>query len=96
MLSWGGGLALIALGVVLLFVPGPGILLILLGCGLLARESRRMAAALDWAEPRVRAATRRARAAWGRASPPLRALAMALALAVSVAAAWLMYRVWLA
>ena len=42
-----GGLALIAAGVVLLVLPGPGLLLMLLGAGFVAEESLLAARTLD-------------------------------------------------
>jgi hypothetical protein len=45
---------LILVGVVLLFVPGPGILFLALGGAALARESLAVARALDWLEIRGR------------------------------------------
>ena len=48
------GFALVAIGIILLPAPGPGMLVILVGLTLLARESLMVARALDWAELRVR------------------------------------------
>ena len=90
-----GGLALLLVGIVLLFVPGPGILLILLGSALLAQESRVMAEALDRLEPWLGVLTRRVRLLWKRASRPARALAVALSLALAGAMAWVTLRAWL-
>jgi hypothetical protein len=50
---------LIAVGIVLLVVPGPGSLLIVVGAALLAEESSRLARGLDWTEMRVRRLFRR-------------------------------------
>ena len=52
---------LIAGGIVLLFVPGPGTPLIALGAALLAEESLLTARALDWTEVQIRRPF-----AWGR------------------------------
>lgn len=52
---WLGGLALIAAGVVMLFIPGPGIVAIALGLALVATASRRLATWLDLGECRLRA-----------------------------------------
>lgn len=48
------GFALVAIGLILLPAPGPGMLVTLAGLTLLARESLMVARALDWAELRVR------------------------------------------
>jgi hypothetical protein len=50
---------LIAAGVVLLVIPGPGSVLIVLGAALLAEESASVARALDWTEMRIRRLLRR-------------------------------------
>jgi hypothetical protein len=61
---WGaaaGGVALILIGVIALFVPGPGILFLALGAAVLARESLAVARALDWLEIRGRRLVHRVR-----------------------------------
>jgi Flp pilus assembly protein TadB len=50
---------LIAVGIVLLVVPGPGSVLIVLGAALLAEESSRVARWLDRTEVRIRRLFRR-------------------------------------
>jgi hypothetical protein len=52
---------LIAVGVVLLVVPGPGSVFIVLGAALLAEESLSVARALDWTEMKIRRLFRRRR-----------------------------------
>jgi hypothetical protein len=47
-------LVMIAIGVVLLVIPGPGIPVLLIGGGLLATESRTMARFMDWCEVKGR------------------------------------------
>ena len=42
-LTWWTVVSILVLGIVLLFIPGPGILVVLLGLSILARE-------YDWAE----------------------------------------------
>src|SRR5688572_13158502 len=44
------GILLFVGGVVLCFIPGPGIPLLVIGAGLLADESRTIARAMDWIE----------------------------------------------
>jgi hypothetical protein len=51
-----GGAVLIAAGLFMLIAPGPGILVLLVGCALVAEESHYMARFLDWAEVRIRRA----------------------------------------
>ena len=61
---WGAvaaGVGLIVIGVVALFVPGPGILFIAAGGAVLARESIAVARSLDWVEVRGRRLWRRVR-----------------------------------
>ncbi len=48
------GVLLLAGGVVLLFMPGPGIPLIIFGVALVAAHSKKMSRALDRAEPKLR------------------------------------------
>jgi hypothetical protein len=58
-LKWVAAALLIAAGVVLLVIPGPGTVLIALGAALLAEESASVARALDWTEMRIRRLFRR-------------------------------------
>jgi len=62
------GVLLLATGVILLFMPGPGILVILFGVGLIASHSARLSAALDRAEPKLRQRGRRIEHRWHRFS----------------------------
>jgi hypothetical protein len=55
----GAGLSLV--GILLLFIPGPGLLFIAAGGAVLARESQLLARALDWSEVRGRRLWRRVR-----------------------------------
>ena len=63
---WVLGLLLCLIGLVLMPAPGPGMLIVLLGLSLIARESRRLALALDAAELRLHALLQRLRRAWRR------------------------------
>jgi hypothetical protein len=60
------GLVLVAIGIVLLFIPGPGTILIAFGLGVLAGRSKRLAGWLDRAEPVVRRWLDSARRRWKR------------------------------
>jgi Putative transmembrane protein (PGPGW) len=59
--SVGAGLALIAVGLVLLVLPGPGLLVGAFGAALLAGESLTVARALDWIDLRLTRLWRRLR-----------------------------------
>lgn len=80
------GVAIVAAGLVLLPAPGPGMLVVALGFGLLAREFLVVARALDWLEPRLRKAVAAGKRLWTRSSMAGRA-ALVLGAAVIVAAA---------
>lgn len=75
------GIAIFAAGLVLLPAPGPGTLVVALGLGLLAREFRFVARALDGLEPRLRRAAAGAARLW-RGSPPLGRAALVLVVIV--------------
>jgi ferric-dicitrate binding protein FerR (iron transport regulator) len=62
------GVLLLAGGVALLFIPGPGLPLIVFGLALVASHSNRLSNLLDRTEPRVRARGRDARSWWRRRS----------------------------
>src|SRR5436309_1884937 len=48
------GLVIVLVGIVLLFIPGPGTLFLVMGAGLIAEESLITARMLDWLEVKVR------------------------------------------
>lgn len=48
------GIVLVAAGIALLFLPGPGSVLIVFGVGLFASHSERLASWLDRTEPKLR------------------------------------------
>jgi hypothetical protein len=54
-----GGIALMVLGALLVFTPGPGLVVFLAGAALLARESPRAARWLDGLKLRLRGLLRR-------------------------------------
>lgn len=54
----------LAIGVVLVFIPGPAILFFALSGALLASESRAVARFLDWCEVKIRAVMRWASRVW--------------------------------
>jgi uncharacterized protein (TIGR02611 family) len=84
----GLGLLIMIGGVVLLFIPGPGILIIFIGAGMMAEESLFMARLLDGVEVRLRRLYEKTRAFWQRAATPVKVLAVLLTLAVLAAGAY--------
>ena len=82
------GVLLLAGGVVLLFMPGPGLLLIVFGLALIASHSRRLADVLDRVEPKLHRAAHRTKDHW-QALPGRAKLGVILALAMLAAAACL-------
>lgn len=88
------GLFLFVGGVVLCFLPGPGIPLLVFGVALLGGESRVMATLLDHAEPPARRLFHRLQR-WWKALPRLaHAGIIAMMLMGGAAAAYAAYRVW--
>lgn len=59
-------IALILIGVVLLFMPGPAILFFAVGAALLADHSQAVARPLDWTEVKVRQVLAAAKRWWRR------------------------------
>lgn len=86
-----GGL-LVAAGIVLLFIPGPGLLVSIFGLALVGRLAR----VLDRIEPPVRRAAKRAKRSWARASTPTKVALITITVALANAAASGAYRVWIA
>jgi hypothetical protein len=81
------GIVLVVGGVVLCFIPGPGLPLIVVGAGLLGDEWRPVARAMDWLELRARKGITWARRWWNRAPRAARhAVVVVAVLAVSGAA----------
>ncbi len=60
----GVGVVFVAAGTVMLFMPGPGTLVIALGVALFASHSIKLATGLDRAEPRVRQLLDRTKGKW--------------------------------
>jgi uncharacterized protein (TIGR02611 family) len=84
-LSLGTGVVLFVLGLILIPPPGPGLLVVFVGAGLIAEESYLAARAFDSLELRARRVATRALRAWKRASAAARVLVM-LIVACSAAA----------
>jgi len=90
------GVLLVAAGPVAGLVPGPGgIVVFLLGLGLLARDVRFIARALDWCEPRLRRAWARTKKVWTRSTALTRVALCLLALTVIAGGGYLGYS-WMA
>ena len=85
-----GGLLLLG-GVVLLFIPGPGILFIAFGAALVAQRSLWLARNLDSIEVLARRTARRVFRLWKAASTPVRGLVVLVAAATSLAAVYGVY-----
>jgi hypothetical protein len=79
----GGGILLMTAGIFFLFVPGPGLVILLLGAVLLAQQSLLAARALDWTEIRARKPLIWSLGAWRSASPALKVLLVVLALVLA-------------
>jgi hypothetical protein len=77
-----------AVGVVLVFIPGPAILFFLLGGALLAAESLVVARAMDWLEVRIRAAWRWGKTRWDRLPLGAKIAIAVAALVLGAAALW--------
>ncbi|MGI8740619.1 MAG: PGPGW domain-containing protein [Gammaproteobacteria bacterium] len=72
------GVLIMALGVFLLAVPGPGVLVVFIGAGLVAQVSFSAARALDWCELRARKLAAWSLRGWRRASPVMKILSVLL------------------
>jgi len=88
------GILLLAGGVVLLFIPGPGLLFIAFGAALLAQQSRWLARLLDRLEPVLRRLARKGETYWKKAATPVKAAIVsgaALAAAAAIYGAYLVF-----
>ena len=88
------GVVLVAIGVVMLFAPGPGWLFVFLGLGMFASESCALARFLDRTEVVMRALAQRLRQWWRRASVPIKAAAVVGVLAAVGLGSAAVWRVW--
>jgi putative transmembrane protein PGPGW len=89
------GILLIAGGIVLLFIPGPGIPLIAFGVALLAQQSLWLAKLMDRLEPVLRRLARKGESLWKKAATPLKAALVSGAALVVAAAIYGAYLVFL-
>jgi uncharacterized protein (TIGR02611 family) len=64
----GGGVIVIAAGILALPLPGPGTVIIIVGLGLLAQESLRLSKFLDWLEVKGRKIIDQSKNYWEKSS----------------------------
>ena len=86
------GVIVFASGIFFLPAPGPGTIILVIGAGLLAQESRIAAKALDWAELRVRVVVEWAIGVWKRAPLPGKIAIVLLKLVTAATAVYVAYR----
>jgi len=89
----GGGALIVAAGIFFLPAPGPGFLIIFLGGGLMAQESKHAARVLDWCEKHLRAVADWGLRIWKQATTPLRVAIVTLGLIAAGGAGYLAYTV---
>jgi uncharacterized protein (TIGR02611 family) len=92
----GGGALIFAAGIFFLPAPGPGFLIIFLGAGMIAQESRFAARMLDHAEVLIRKVAVWGLRVWKRSSIPVKVLLVLVGLALAAGAAYLAYRLFFA
>ena len=85
--------AFVAIGVVLMFIPGPAILFFLIAGGLLAAESRRVARALDWSEVKLRKLASWLKAQWQKLPLAGKIVVAVVLLAIGAAGLYVGYRI---
>ena len=90
------GVFLVAAGVVLCFIPGPGIPLIIAGAALLAERWMTLARALDWVEVKIRNGLKRGMAWWKQATLTAKTPLMLLAAFTLASAGYGGYRMFFA
>lgn len=82
----GTGLAIMALGLLLMPAPGPGTVVLIIGAAIAAQESVRVARVMDRCESRLTGSVKRALHWWRSRSTAIKALLVAT---TAGAAAWL-------
>jgi hypothetical protein len=85
------GILLIVGGVVLLAIPGPGLLVIAFGGALVAQQFLFVARAFDWLEVLLRKLHRKGLAFWKKATTAVRAAIVASAAVIAAGAAYVAY-----
>lgn len=84
--------ASLAIGVVLMFIPGPAILFYFIAGGLLASESKLVARFLDWTELKLRALWKWGQRHWKKMPLVAKVAVTALVVCLGAGAAFGMYR----
>ena len=87
-------IGLVAVGVVLIFIPGPAVVLFAFAGALLAEDSLRIAKGLDWTEVKIRALVEWAERIWKRAGTAARAGIVLVAVGLAGAGAYGLYWLW--
>jgi hypothetical protein len=87
-------IGLVLVGVVLMFIPGPAVVLFGLAAALLAEDSLRIAKALDWVELRIRELVGWCARTWERAGTAGRVAIMLVAAGAVSAGAYGVYWFW--
>jgi hypothetical protein len=90
----GLGVLLVAAGIVMLFAPGPGLLVALFGFGLLGGESAWLADRLDRVEPAMRRGGRALVSRWRQLGTAAQVAVVTFAVIAVTAAAYLVWRWW--
>jgi uncharacterized protein (TIGR02611 family) len=80
------GLAIMAVGLFLMPAPGPGTAILILGAGIAAQESLRVARAMDWCEVRLRRTACLALQWWRKCPTPAKVLFVLAVLAIAASA----------
>jgi uncharacterized protein (TIGR02611 family) len=87
------GSVIMAAGIIFLAIPGPGLLVMLGGAALIARESLFVSRLFDRLEPRLWRLTEWCEAKWKSLSPSSRILLIALALVLGAFALYIAYKI---
>jgi hypothetical protein len=87
----GGGILVVLAGVFFLPAPGPGMVIIVFGAGMIAQESLFVAKFMDWSEVRGRALLGTALARWRRMPAAARGFVAAVLVGGLVAFAYLSF-----
>jgi hypothetical protein len=88
-----GGIVLMATGLFLMAVPGPGVLVLAIGAGFVAQESRYAAKLLDAIEPPLLRASKYLMRLWRRTSTMARIATVSIAVLIAGMAAVGAYRI---
>jgi hypothetical protein len=90
------GAVVVLVGIFFLAVPGPGLVVLLIGAILIARESLFVSRLFDRIEPRVSALAIRCRRIWQRLPIGVKILLTVTVAALTAAVCWFAYRIILA